>query len=68
VTFLFVLFASSLVILSHARPQLSPPDIKFRPALMFMAPTASVPNHKKAEVEMLAVKCIANCRLADDKQ
>jgi hypothetical protein len=29
---------------------------------------ASIPNHKKAEVEMLAVKCIANCQLALDQQ
>jgi hypothetical protein len=29
---------------------------------------ANVPNHKKAEVEMLAAKCVANCRLIDDKQ
>jgi hypothetical protein len=28
----------------------------------------NVPNHKKAEVEMLAAKPVANCRLIDDKQ
>jgi len=25
---------------------------------------ANVPNHKKAEIEMLAAKCVANCRMA----
>jgi hypothetical protein len=29
---------------------------------------ASVPSHKKAEIEMLAVKCIANCSLLEDKK
>jgi len=29
---------------------------------------ANVPNHKKAEIEMLAAKCVANCRMAEDKQ
>jgi len=29
---------------------------------------ANVPNHKKAEIQMLAAKCVANCRLAEDKQ
>ena len=29
---------------------------------------ANVPNHKKAEVEMLAAKCVANCSLAENKQ
>ena len=30
--------------------------------------TGSVPNHKKAEIEMLAVKCIANCALLESKR
>jgi hypothetical protein len=29
---------------------------------------ASVPNHKKAEIEMLAAKCVANCTPLDDKR
>lgn len=29
---------------------------------------ANVPNHKKAEVEMFAAKCVANCNLAENKQ
>jgi hypothetical protein len=29
---------------------------------------ANVPNHKKAEVEMQAVKCVENCQLIEDKQ
>ena len=29
---------------------------------------AKLPNHKKAEVEMQAAKCVANCRLLEDKQ
>ncbi len=29
---------------------------------------ASVPNHKKAEIEMLAAQCVANCALLADKQ
>jgi hypothetical protein len=29
---------------------------------------ANLPNHKKAEIEMLAAKCVANCRLVEDKQ
>ena len=29
--------------------------------------TSSVPNHKKAEIEMLAAKCVANCALPEDK-
>jgi len=40
------------------------------PQSLIVAPeqTANIPDHKKAEVEMLAVKCIANCRLAENKQ
>ncbi|HUJ30929.1 MAG TPA: hypothetical protein VLY23_06580 [Candidatus Acidoferrum sp.] len=30
-------------------------------------PGGSVPNHKKAEIEMLAVQCVANCALLTDK-
>ncbi len=30
--------------------------------------TTSVPNHKKAEIEMLAVKCVANCALLESKR
>jgi len=30
-------------------------------------PGASVPNHKKAEIEMLAVECVANCALLEGK-
>jgi hypothetical protein len=29
---------------------------------------AKIPNHKKAEIEMQAVKCVENCRLLEDKQ
>ena len=29
---------------------------------------ANVPNHKKAEIEMLAAICVANCSLAENKQ
>ena len=29
---------------------------------------ANVPNHKKAEVEMQAVKCVDHCQLIEDKQ
>jgi hypothetical protein len=29
---------------------------------------ASVPNHKKAEVEMFAARCVANCNLVENKQ
>jgi len=31
-------------------------------------PSVSVPNHKKAEIEMHAVKCIANCSLLESKK
>lgn len=31
-------------------------------------PGTNVPNHKKAEVEMLAAKCVANCGLLQSKQ
>ena len=30
--------------------------------------TGSVPNHKKAEIEMLAVQCVANCALLESKR
>jgi hypothetical protein len=30
--------------------------------------TASVPNHKKAEIEMLAARCVANCVLLESKR
>jgi hypothetical protein len=30
--------------------------------------TASVPNHKKAEIEMQAAKCVANCQLLESKR
>jgi hypothetical protein len=30
--------------------------------------TASVPNHKKAEIEMLAARCVANCALLESKR
>jgi hypothetical protein len=29
---------------------------------------ASVPNHKKAEIEMLAARCVANCALLESKR
>jgi len=40
------------------------------PQSLIVAPEvgANVPNHKKAEIEMLAARCVANCRLAADKQ
>jgi len=31
-------------------------------------PGARLPNHKKAEVEMLAAKCVANCALLESKK
>ncbi|MGB8475223.1 MAG: hypothetical protein WCE61_14165 [Candidatus Acidiferrum sp.] len=31
-------------------------------------PGADVPHHKKAEVEMLAARCVANCQLLESKQ
>ncbi len=31
-------------------------------------PGANVPNHKRAEIEMLAAKCVANCPLLEDKR
>ena len=31
-------------------------------------PGARVPNHKKAEVEMQAAKCVANCSLLASRQ
>jgi len=31
-------------------------------------PGANVPRHKKAEVEMLAAKCVANCEMLQSKQ
>ena len=31
-------------------------------------PSVNVPNHKKAEIEMHAVKCIANCSLLESKK
>ncbi len=30
--------------------------------------SASVPNHKKAEIEMLAARCVANCALLESKR
>jgi hypothetical protein len=30
--------------------------------------TAKVPNHKKAEIEMLAARCVANCTLLESKR
>jgi len=30
--------------------------------------TAIVPNHKKAEIEMQAVRCVANCALLQSKK
>jgi len=30
--------------------------------------TASVPNHKKAEIEMQAARCVANCALLETKR
>ena len=30
--------------------------------------TASIPNHKKAEIEMQAVRCVANCALLQSKK
>jgi hypothetical protein len=29
---------------------------------------ARVPNHKKAEIEMQAPRCVANCALLESKQ
>ena len=31
-------------------------------------PGANVPNHKKAEIEMLAARCVANCALLESKR
>jgi hypothetical protein len=31
-------------------------------------PGAKVPNHKKAEIEMQAAKCVANCSLLQSQQ
>jgi hypothetical protein len=40
------------------------------PQSLVVVPEAgtNVPNHKKAEVEMQATICVANCRLAENKQ
>ncbi len=40
------------------------------PQSLIVAPesTAGVPNHKKAEIEMQFVKCIANCALLESKR
>jgi len=40
------------------------------PQSLIVAPesTARVPNHKKAEIEMLAARCVANCALLESKR
>jgi hypothetical protein len=40
------------------------------PQALVVVPEAGVnlPHHKKAEVEMLAAKCVANCNLLASKQ
>ncbi len=40
------------------------------PQSLIVAPEASarVPNHKKAEIEMLAARCVANCALLESKR
>jgi hypothetical protein len=40
------------------------------PQSLIVVPEAgmNVPNHKNAEIEMLAAKCVANCNLIEEKQ
>jgi hypothetical protein len=40
------------------------------PQSLIVVPEAgmNLPNHKKAEIEMLAAKCVANCGLIEEKQ
>ncbi len=45
-------------------------DVADGPQSLIVVPEsgASVPNHKKAEIEMLAAKCVANCAPPADKR
>jgi hypothetical protein len=45
-------------------------DVADGPQSLIVVPEASarVPNHKKAEIEMLAARCVANCALLESKR